>query len=589
MVIECDVAVIGGGLGGVAAALAACRAGVSVCLTEETPWLGGQATSQGFSALDEHEYIEAFGATASYHEMRESIRSLYRQRYQLSDTASAAAFLNPGDGWVSRLCFEPSVAVLALVNMLLPEIRTGRLRILYRAHPVSATLDGDAIASVTVEGPEAELNEIRATWFLDATELGDLLPLVHADWVTGAESTEQTGEPDARQDGPAPELTQTWTMPFVVERCPGENHTIEPPPGYEQMRDEQPFTLTMTYGARDLAYKVFDEVPDLPGAFWTYRRILSADSFATAEVVGDLAMINWAGNDFNGGDLIAASPVERQELIRQAKDLSLGLLHWLQTEVPRDDGSGFGYPELRLRTDVLGTTDGLSMVPYARESRRILARTTIRQQDVAASHQHGARAADFHDSVGIGWYPIDIHGMPGDVAATGPTKPFQIPMGALIPREGPTNLLAACKNIGTTHMTNGCYRRHPVEWNIGEAAGALAAFCLAEGCSAAEVHEEEKRLRRFQSVLIAAEVPLYWFTDVPIGHMAFSATQELAVAGVWQGSEADLLFHPDAVVTDAERSRLLGIGAKDVLPTGEVTRGAAAVALAEARRGDPGA
>ena len=40
------------------------------------------------------------------------------------------------------------------------------------------------------------------------------------------------------------------------------------------------------------------------------------------------------------------------------------------------------------------------------------------------------------------------------------------------------NLLPACKNIGTTHITNGCYRLHPVEWNIGEAAGVLAAEAM---------------------------------------------------------------------------------------------------------------
>nr|WP_246320979.1 FAD-dependent oxidoreductase [Paenibacillus germinis] len=28
------------------------------------------------------------------------------------------------------------------------------------------------------------------------------------------------------------------------------------------------------------------------------------------------------------------------------------------------------------------------------------------------------------------------------------------------------------------HITNGCYRLHPVEWIIGEAAGYLAADCL---------------------------------------------------------------------------------------------------------------
>jgi alkyl hydroperoxide reductase subunit AhpF len=36
-----SVLIVGGGVGGVAAALAACRAGLRVVLTEETLWIGG--------------------------------------------------------------------------------------------------------------------------------------------------------------------------------------------------------------------------------------------------------------------------------------------------------------------------------------------------------------------------------------------------------------------------------------------------------------------------------------------------------------------------------------------------------------------
>lgn len=43
---SCDVLVVGGGLGGVAAALAATRRGFKVLLTEETDWIGGQLTAQ---------------------------------------------------------------------------------------------------------------------------------------------------------------------------------------------------------------------------------------------------------------------------------------------------------------------------------------------------------------------------------------------------------------------------------------------------------------------------------------------------------------------------------------------------------------
>src|SRR5216117_243182 len=89
----CELLVVGGGMGGVAAALAAARAGRSVLLTEETDWLGGQTTSQGVSALDEHRFIETFGGTASYAALRRTIRETYRADYDLAAPAGAA--LNP--------------------------------------------------------------------------------------------------------------------------------------------------------------------------------------------------------------------------------------------------------------------------------------------------------------------------------------------------------------------------------------------------------------------------------------------------------------------------------------------------------------
>ena len=78
--VECEVLVVGGGTGGVAAALAAARRGRQTCLVEETDWLGGQLTSQGVSALDEHDLIESFGGTASYDALRRAIRAHYEER-----------------------------------------------------------------------------------------------------------------------------------------------------------------------------------------------------------------------------------------------------------------------------------------------------------------------------------------------------------------------------------------------------------------------------------------------------------------------------------------------------------------------------
>ena len=193
----------------------------------------------------------------------------------------------------------------------------------------------------------------------------------------------------------------------------------------------------------------------------------------------------------------------------RARDLSRSFLYWMQTEAPRPDG-GTGFPGLRLRGDVTGGPDGLAMAPYIRESRRIRALYTIVEQDLSLAVRGQRGAVSYPDSVGIGMYRIDLHPSTGgdpyiDIGAS----PFEIPLGALLPRRL-TNLIAAAKNIGTTHITNGCYRLHPVEWNVGEVAGMLAAHCLDSGKAPAQVRSRAEDLRAFQQRLVAAGVELHW-------------------------------------------------------------------------------
>ena len=58
--IRCDVLIAGAGAGGFAAALRASDRGHTVCLTEETDWIGGQITAGGVSALDENRFIVSY-------------------------------------------------------------------------------------------------------------------------------------------------------------------------------------------------------------------------------------------------------------------------------------------------------------------------------------------------------------------------------------------------------------------------------------------------------------------------------------------------------------------------------------------------
>jgi FAD-dependent oxidoreductase family protein len=214
-------------------------------------------------------------------------------------------------------------------------------------------------------------------------------------------------------------------------------------------------------------------------------------------------------NDYWLGSVIDVEPDVAARHLADAKQLSRSVLYWLQTEAPRSDG-GTGWPGLRLRADVTGTADGLAKAPYLRESRRIKALTTVTENDVslAVRGAHGVLVRE--DSVGVGSYHLDLHpSTGGDSYIDLESVPFEIPLGALVPQRV-RNLLPAAKNIGTTHISNGCFRLHPVEWNVGEVAGLLAAHCLETGSEPQQVHAEPGRRDEFTRLLDRSGIERHW-------------------------------------------------------------------------------
>ncbi|MCI0494156.1 FAD-dependent oxidoreductase, partial [candidate division KSB1 bacterium] len=421
-----------------------------------------------------------------------------------------------------------------------------KLSIFTNTRVITAAVSEDIILAVTAQNKATQEKTIfEADYFIDATELGDLLSITGTEYVLGAESRDLTDEPHAHSGKGDPESVQSFTYTFAVEYCPGENHTIPKPDNYEFNREHQPYSFITEKG---IQYRMFEQATGTPGSFWAYRRLIDSSQFDARDLPHDIALINWHSNDFRGGNIIDVSNERRQQLLQHAKDLSLGFLYWLQTEAPRDDG-GNGYPELKLKTDMMGTDDGLSQFPYFRESRRIKASQTIREQDISAEFQSGARANFFENSVGIGKYWIDLHRCSDeDPGLFLETKPFQIPLGALIPLRI-KNLIAGTKNIGTTHITNGAYRLHPVEWAIGEAAGALAVMAIKENSSPHQIHADPGLVRKLQYDLVQAGVPIFWYVDVPLDHPAFLAVQWLAGMGIIAPESDSLLFHPARLIS----------------------------------------
>ena len=529
--MEADVVIIGGGLGGCAAAIAALRNGRRVIMTEESDWIGGQLTSQAVPP-DEHRWIETRGANRSYRELRSRIRQHYRTHTPLTEAAKNDPHLNPGNGNVSRLCTEPKVALTVLKQWLAPYRESGQLVLLLEHTPRAAEVDGDVVSTIRLRSrASGDRRVLRAKYFVDATELGDLLPLTGTEFVTGSESRAETGELHAGKSAD-PDNHQAFTVCFPVEHRPGQSHVIERPREYDFWRDFVP-DLTPDWPGRLLDFTYthpstlkpkrlgFDPQGgrSIDGTLnlWTYRRIIDHSLFRGGRFENDVSLINWPQNDYFLGSLIGGGEKAFDRHVERGKQLSLSLLYWLQTEAPRPDG-GTGFPGLRLRPDLVGTADGLAKRPYIRESRRIRATFTVLEEHVGRENRalvtgrpaDEVTAAEFLDSVGVGSYHIDLHpSTGGDNYIDFPSLRFQIPLGALLPVRM-RNLLPANKNIGSTHLTNGCYRLHPVEWGIGEAAGCLVDYALRTGRTPHAVRESDEALREFQRFIGKQGVELGW-------------------------------------------------------------------------------
>jgi hypothetical protein len=359
--LRAEVLVIGGGLGGVAAALAAARAGRSVILTEEFDWLGGQLTSQAVPP-DEHTWIELFGATASYRALRNGIRDYYRRYYPLTERSRAWVDLNPGAGWVSRLCHEPRVSLAVIEAMLAPYRGSGRLLVLQPYRPVAAATDGDRVLGVTVRHRDRdELIDITAPYILDATETGELLPLTGTEYVTGFESRADTGEPSAPEQA-QPLNMQAVSVCFAIDHVGGD-HTIDRPASYDFWREykpgfwgdrllswRSPHPRTLEIVERSftpnpdddpLSVNADQRVNPGDGNLWTFRRIAARRNFVEGAYASDITLVNWPMIDYFEGPVIDVP--DAQTHLQRARELSFSVLYWLQTEAPRPDG-GTGIP-----------------------------------------------------------------------------------------------------------------------------------------------------------------------------------------------------------------------------------------------------
>ena len=482
-----DVAIVGAGAGGCAAALQAARSGASVLLLEEGPWVGGMLTSAGVSAIDGNYRLRG----GIFGEFCDSLAARYGG-YEALRT-----------GWVSNILFEPQVGEAVLGNMLAAEENI----CLYRNISLDSLTRKDAVWHLRCGG-----RRFRAAMLVDCTELGDVAARLGIPYDLGMDSSRDMGEDVAPEE--ANDIIQDLTY-VITARFYDRDMTISRPKGYDASLYEG-----CNPGGTDamLSYGL------LPG--------------------GDV-MLNWP---INGNDaymnLVEAGKEERDSLLEEAKRISLGYLYYIQTEL--------GHPELGIAEGVYPSADGLPLIPYHRESRRIHGRTRFTVNDVFDPYRNNL----YRTSVAVGDYPVDHHHRrypcPDSLPDLHfyPVPSFSVPAGVLVPGENPlqgdedySTLLVAEKSVSVSNIVNGATRLQPVVMGLGQAAGAMAALSAAAG--------REATVRELQDELLEASCYLMPYQELTPYDEGFASVQRVGLTGILRGRGESIgwqnrtLFRPD--------------------------------------------
>ncbi|HEY9738380.1 MAG TPA: FAD-dependent oxidoreductase [Trichocoleus sp.] len=536
---ECEVVVIGGSLGGVAAASHAMKTGVYTCLIELTPWLGGQISSQGVSALDES---RAMRSRDNFSPNWEAFKQLLRnQPVQLPSWMNLPSPLpvhELDNCWVGELCFTPRAGAtsaemwLRAASASAPDSRWSTSTAFKGAsfdasgRQITAVYAVKRVPRSPQYAPQGRLSRELDAWYswsddatynkiplrlqapagrrlivIDASDTGELVGWANLPHRVGSDAQADTGEVNAASMA-NPDCTQAYTYPFVLATLDdggsSANQLKQVESDLSRKEHRQQFDLE--------GFPFFDS-----GGVFNYRRMISQypGDGTNLTQLGEMSLINWnRGNDWH---------IMEPPLILTEEDIVLSgqRLNWmggLSTESLKDaENHALVFAEWLLETQVqpylplsflagpdapMGTHSGLSMVPYIREGRRILGRPAYGQDNFmmveADLREDMTGGRDFSPTaVALAHYDIDIHGCrywdkrPTYEASGASIKefvvrPLQIPLEALIP-QGVDNVLIGGKSLAVSHIVNGVTRVHYGEWSVGAAAGTTAGWLLRYG------------------------------------------------------------------------------------------------------------
>ena len=483
---EYDVIVIGGGAGGTSAAIQSARNGAKTLLIEETNWLGGMLTSAGVSAVDGNYKLPS----GFWGEFKDSLVSHYGSLEALKT------------GWVSNTLFEPRVG-----NQILKSIakNENNLKILFSTE-VNSVIKLDLHKTEHYNfNVKSSKGNFSSKVLIDATELGDVLPMIDEDYDLGMDSREMYGEdiaPEKNND-----IIQDLTFVMILKNYK-KSVKIEKPKNYDP---SEFYCSTASINC-----------PESDKALWTPKQMMNYGELPNGKI-----MINWPiyGNDYYS-NLIEMNYDERNEVFKNAKEKSLRYLYYIQDEL--------GYDNYSLSDDEFDTDDNFPPIPYYREARRIKGKVTFSLDYIKKPFDQIHPL--YRTGILVGDYPVDHHhdahpdryNLPQ--LAFYPIPSYSLPIGSIISKKNP-NFLVAEKSISVSNLVNGTTRLQPVVLQIGQIAGLIASESVKNNINTHQID-----VRNIQKKFLDTGGYIQPYLDVEKNHPFFKAYQRIGSTGILKGT-----------------------------------------------------
>ena len=435
-----DIAVIGGGPGGIPAAIAAARRGKKVIIVERNAFLGGAAAS-GLGILG---YIDKQGNKALGGIAQELIDRLMEMHGALGHNRCP---VHNSISSISPECFK-----IVAVEMC---CETG-VDVLFNQELLDVAVENNRVTAVTVYG-KCTQTVIHADVFIDATGDGDLAYLAGASFVSGQD---ETG------------IMQPSTLMFTVtnydlekllvhsEKHPEdfgvkENYAVGYSPEYFRQHPSHCYI-----GLTEMIKKA-----RLAGDFDIPRNQFI---YITTPTEGALAI-----NTTRIINIDASDPYQLSNGLVQGYQQIHTLMKFMNKYVP-----GFEKARIASIAPSLGIRETRHFKGMYRLTRREMYSDYVKANAIAQSA-----------------YNIDIHsGVKDHIDLTPVDKPFGIPYGCLVP-EQLDGLLLSGRTICLDTETYASARVMGPCIAVGEAAGEAAVISIEDQVNVREVEIEKLRER----------------------------------------------------------------------------------------------